>query len=64
MKTVIEIPDLRVCFNKDTGAILFPNIKELEISKLVEVYWNFEATLKTLPGVIVSKNGDICGVRK
>ena len=63
-ETVIRIPDLRVVFKEDVGAIIFPNIKEIPVSKLVETYLEFGNALRNMPGVFVNKYGEIRGIRQ
>ena len=63
-ETIIKIPDLRVVFNNNVGAISFPNIKEIPLERLFETYSAFGNALRNQPNIIKNKNGDILGVRK
>ena len=63
-ETVIKIPDLRVTFNDNVGAISFPNIKEIPIERLFETYLAFGNALRSNPNIIKNKDGDTIGVRK
>ena len=63
-ETVIKIPDLRIIFKDDVGAISFPNIKEIPVSKLVDTYHAFGNALRGMSGVLTNRDGDILGVRQ
>jgi hypothetical protein len=63
-ETVIRIPDLRVVFKDDVGAICFPNIKNIPLKQLIETYFALGDSLRKMPGVLTTKNGDIVGVRQ
>lgn len=62
-ETIIKIPDLRVVFSKDTGAISFSNISEIELSRLFDVYLALGNFLRNHSHIIKNRNGDILGVR-
>jgi hypothetical protein len=59
METVIKIPDLRVVFDDETGAISFPNIKEIKLKHLIDVHFALQKALRQHPNVAVSKHGTI-----
>ncbi len=63
-ETVIRIPDLRIIFNEDTGAITFPNIKGIQLSRLIDTYFAFGNTLRKNENVIVNRHDEIIGVRQ
>ncbi len=63
-ETVIRIPDLRIIFNENTGAITFPNIKEIPLSRLVDTYQAFGNALRKNKNVLVNRHDEIIGVRQ
>ena len=63
-ETIIKIPDLRVIFKEDVGAITFPNIKEIVLSKLVDTYFAFGNALRGMPGILTNRHGDIISFRQ
>jgi len=64
-ETVIKIPDLRLVLGDGVGAISFPNLKEIPLSKLVETYWALGNALRQNPNIILSQDRElILGVRQ